>query len=223
MLQERLHYRNIFFKIGRGQEGWPEFAPYDRIIVTAAPAEFPEPLFDQLAEGGIAVAPVGTDSQRLVRYQKRQGRIHAADTDRRDLRPPGMKKLLIFLLAFAGLLGAENRFITIFVQDKPFSAEIADTPEKHARGLMYRRRLKADYGMLFIFAEEDIRSFWMKNTLIPLDIIFLNSEQADRRHVLLRPPLPRRSLPQLHLGAAGPLRPGNRRRHGQKAEIANRR
>lgn len=79
LLQDRLHYRNVFFKVGRGQDGWPEFAPYDRIILTAAPAEFPAPLFDQLAEGGIAVAPVGTDSQRLVRYEKRQGRIHGQD------------------------------------------------------------------------------------------------------------------------------------------------
>jgi uncharacterized membrane protein (UPF0127 family) len=88
-----------------------------------------------------------------------------------------MKKLLIYLLTFAGLLGAGNRFITIFVQDRPFFAEIADTPEKHARGLMYRTHLKADYGMLFIFSDEDIRSFWMKNTLIPLDMVFLNNEK----------------------------------------------
>jgi len=88
-----------------------------------------------------------------------------------------MKKLLISLLAFAGLMGAENRFITIFVQDKPFATEIADTPEKHARGLMFRTQIKADYGMLFVFAEEEIRSFWMKNTLIPLDMIFLNNEK----------------------------------------------
>jgi uncharacterized protein len=88
-----------------------------------------------------------------------------------------MKKLLISLLAVAGLLGAENRFITIFVQGKPFNTEIADTAEKHARGLMFRTQIKADYGMLFVFSEEDIRSFWMKNTLIPLDMIFLNNEK----------------------------------------------
>lgn len=88
-----------------------------------------------------------------------------------------MKKLLISLLAFAGLMGAENRFITIFVQSKPFNTEIADTAEKHARGLMFRTQIKADYGMLFVFAEEEIRSFWMKNTLIPLDMIFLNNEK----------------------------------------------
>lgn len=80
LLHGRLHYQNVFFKIGRGQDGWPEFAPYNRIIVTAAPAEFPEKLFGQLGEGGIAVAPVGADSQRLVRYVKRSGEIHAEES-----------------------------------------------------------------------------------------------------------------------------------------------
>ncbi len=88
-----------------------------------------------------------------------------------------MKKLLISLLFFSGLPGAENRFITIFIQDKPFFAEIADTPEKQITGLMFRTRIRADYGMLFVYAEEDTRSFWMKNTLIPLDIIYLNSDR----------------------------------------------
>jgi len=77
LLQDRLHYGNIFFKVGRGQEGWPEFAPYDRIMVTAAPAEFPAGLFAQLAEGGIAIAPVGGYYQRLVRFRKQGGNIHA--------------------------------------------------------------------------------------------------------------------------------------------------
>jgi protein-L-isoaspartate(D-aspartate) O-methyltransferase len=79
LLQERLHYRNIFFKVGRGQEGWPEFAPYDRIMVTAAPAEFPDGLFAQLAEGGIAVSPVGSYEQRLVRFRKQGGKIYTED------------------------------------------------------------------------------------------------------------------------------------------------
>jgi protein-L-isoaspartate(D-aspartate) O-methyltransferase len=79
VLQDRLQYRNIFFRIGRGQEGWPEFAPYDRIILTAAPAEFPGALWAQLVEGGIAIAPVGADSQRLVRYRKENGTIRAED------------------------------------------------------------------------------------------------------------------------------------------------
>jgi uncharacterized membrane protein (UPF0127 family) len=95
-----------------------------------------------------------------------------------------MKKILLFLLALAdfmcGSSPAASRFMTIFVQDQPFKVEIADTPEKHALGLMYRRYLKSDYGMLFIFADDEVRSFWMKNTLISLDMIFIN---ADRQVV----------------------------------------
>jgi len=88
-----------------------------------------------------------------------------------------MKRILILLIACAGLLAGANRFVTIYIQDKPFLAEIADTPEKHARGLMFRNRIRNDYGMLFVFADDDIRSFWMKNTRITLDMIFLNREQ----------------------------------------------
>lgn len=88
-----------------------------------------------------------------------------------------MKKLIFFLIAGASLLCGGNRFVTIYIQDKPLLAEIADTPEKHSRGLMFRHKLRDDYGMLFIFADDDIRSFWMKNTYIPLDMIFLNREQ----------------------------------------------
>jgi len=80
LLVERLGYRNIQFRVGRGQDGWPEHAPFDRILVTAAPAVFPERLFNQLGEGGIAVAPVGDTDQRLFRYVQRNGRIHAEET-----------------------------------------------------------------------------------------------------------------------------------------------
>lgn len=77
LLEERLGYRNILFKVGRGQEGWPEHAPFDRILLTAAPVEFPRGLFDQLGEGGIALAPVGVDGQCLIRYHKKDGTIRA--------------------------------------------------------------------------------------------------------------------------------------------------
>jgi protein-L-isoaspartate(D-aspartate) O-methyltransferase len=79
LLLGRLHYQNIFFKIGRGQDGWPEFAPFDRILLTAAPAEFPGSLLEQLAEDGIAVAPVGEYAQRLVRYVKKDGGVSVED------------------------------------------------------------------------------------------------------------------------------------------------
>lgn len=54
--------------------------------------------------------------------------------------------------------------------------EIADTAEERARGLMYRKDLAADSGMLFVFPEEKIHGVWMKNTLIPLDILFMSAE-----------------------------------------------
>jgi len=75
LLAGRLGYRNIQFKVGRGQEGWPEFAPFDRIILTAAPEEFPRGLLEQLCENGVAVAPVGGVEQRLVRYVKKNGEV----------------------------------------------------------------------------------------------------------------------------------------------------
>jgi len=55
-----------------------------------------------------------------------------------------------------------------------FEVEIADTPEKRALGLKYRRDLEAHQGMLFIFPEERVQVFWMKDTPLPLDMIFIN-------------------------------------------------
>jgi uncharacterized protein len=61
-----------------------------------------------------------------------------------------------------------------------FRVEVALTPEEHARGLMYRTQLATDAGMVFVFDQPQIQRFWMKNTLIPLDMIFIG---ADNRIV----------------------------------------
>jgi uncharacterized membrane protein (UPF0127 family) len=55
-------------------------------------------------------------------------------------------------------------------------AELAKTQEEHSQGLMYRRRLADGQGMLFIFDRDDMLSFWMKNTYIPLSIAFISHE-----------------------------------------------
>ena len=58
-----------------------------------------------------------------------------------------------------------------------FVVEIAGTPSKREMGLQYRRDLVADRGMLFIFPAQSQQSFWMKNTPLPLDMIFINGDR----------------------------------------------
>jgi len=67
-----LGYQNVHFRTGDGYLGWEEHAPYDAIIVTAAPGEIPEPLREQLRVGGKMVIPVGNDMQELVLLTKRK-------------------------------------------------------------------------------------------------------------------------------------------------------
>jgi protein-L-isoaspartate(D-aspartate) O-methyltransferase len=75
-LFNQLGYNNIYTKIGDGYKGWPKHAPFDAIIVTAAPSNIPKPLKEQLAEGGRMIIPVGGDDvQELVLLKKRKGKI----------------------------------------------------------------------------------------------------------------------------------------------------
>jgi len=62
---QRLGYRNVHVRTGNGSLGWPEHAPYDRIIVTAAPDEVPAVLVEQLKIGGVMAIPVGVGDQEL--------------------------------------------------------------------------------------------------------------------------------------------------------------
>ncbi len=72
----RLGYKNVVTKIGDGFRGWPEHAPFDKIIVTCSPEDVPRPLVEQLAEGGRMVIPVGERyDQTLVLLTKREGRL----------------------------------------------------------------------------------------------------------------------------------------------------
>lgn len=57
-----------------------------------------------------------------------------------------------------------------------FFVELALTPAEHQKGLMYRRQMKDDWGMLFIYPDEGTRSFWMENTFISLDMIFIDGK-----------------------------------------------
>ena len=77
---KELNYRNVTVREGDGYRGWPEHAPFDAIIVTAAPERIPEPLVDQLAPGGVMVIPVGGFFQELKMFRKSaDGRVTEKD------------------------------------------------------------------------------------------------------------------------------------------------
>jgi len=87
--------------------------------------------------------------------------------------------LLMAMLAHVTACQAEPK-VTITVKDGrevSFAVEVADTPSKREMGLQYRRDLAADRGMIFLFPTESGQSFWMKNTPLPLDMIFINRER----------------------------------------------
>ncbi|MEK6910687.1 MAG: DUF192 domain-containing protein [Nanoarchaeota archaeon] len=70
-----------------------------------------------------------------------------------------------------------NNIKQVCLKETCFQVEIANTPILRQQGLMYREQLDSNKGMLFIFDEEGIHPFWMKNTLIPLDIIWLDENK----------------------------------------------
>ncbi len=98
------------------------------------------------------------------------------------------KKPIIFLLLLTALLSGclsyqatepDYKTIPVTIDGRiTVSAEVAETPAETTRGLMHREHLDMDKGMIFIFKVERERNFWMKNTLIPLDIIFIDSNKT---------------------------------------------
>jgi protein-L-isoaspartate(D-aspartate) O-methyltransferase len=77
----KLGYRNVMLKLSDGGMGWPDMGPFDGIIVTAAPRELPRDLLDQLADGGVMVAPVGEESQMLVEVIRQGDQFHTREIE----------------------------------------------------------------------------------------------------------------------------------------------
>ena len=90
-----------------------------------------------------------------------------------------IRKILSILFCLFALTACGPKTLTLSAFDGSKSVkmtvEIADSPEERERGLMNRPRLETDHGMLFVFPVPAIQTFWMKNTLIPLEILFFDA------------------------------------------------
>ena len=91
-----------------------------------------------------------------------------------------MKKFAILTAALICLCACNPyQNVTVTLPDGfTVKARVADTPEKKEKGLMFVKHLPENEGMLFISGEDELQQFWMKNTLINLDIVFINGDKT---------------------------------------------
>ncbi len=94
---------------------------------------------------------------------------------------------IIFYLEYQKIADKDSIIIFTGVGPVKINVEFARTPEELQKGLMNRPSLPKNFGMLFIFPDETNRSFWMKNTLIPLDVIFVSSTGRVNEITTLNP------------------------------------
>lgn len=113
-----------------------------------------------------------------------------------------MRRLALFLLCACALSScADAGQSWVELGGKRYSVEIASTDEARARGLMFRDAMPETHGMIFIHDEQAPQSYWMKNTKIPLDILYFDN---DRKLVAQQ-----RDVPPCSLGDSCPSYPSN--------------
>ena len=82
--------------------------------------------------------------------------------------------LICIIVMLSGCISVDKPHY-VELEGKKIIVELAQTPEERKQGLMHREELCPSCGMLFLFEQENIHPFWMKNTIIPLDIVFINA------------------------------------------------
>lgn len=123
---------------------------------------------------------------------------------RRNAFPLSALALLTALLFFAGSLGAADlQPLEIASKDgvHVFAVEMAVTPEEQSKGLMFRKELPEGQGMLFDFHREQEATFWMRNTYVPLDMIFIRGDGRIHRIAANTTP-----LSEALVNSGGPVR-----------------
>lgn len=102
--------------------------------------------------------------------------------------------ILLFVVVFVIKNQINTSSAPYFIQnDTKITLEIAKTPQQRERGLMYRTSMPQNQGMIFLFDQPQMLSFWMKNTLIPLDMVFLNQNKVVSI-IENAPPCPKETL-----------------------------
>lgn len=106
------------------------------------------------------------------------------------------------------------------IEGQAFELELAVTGQERFRGLSGRESIAADGGMLFVFPDEKVRQFVMRDCLVPIDIIFLDGQgQVLNSHAMQVEPVATRSNPTRRYGSAGPTRFAIELRGGKVAEL----
>ena len=114
---------------------------------------------------------------------------------KRDRRFPFLTALFLVASQFVGAVHADPLTIKSQSSEYKFEVEIADDAEERAKGLMFRQSLAPNAGMLFIYPTVQDVAFWMKNTLIPLDMLFIAADGHIVRIEKQATPLSEASIP----------------------------
>jgi uncharacterized protein len=112
-------------------------------------------------------------------------------------RVAALSAVLAFWAPTSALPQATRQALTVITDsgEHAFQVEIADDPRERALGLMFRRSMPANQGMLFDFGSEQPASFWMRNTYIPLDMVFINADGTVDSIAKRTTPLSEKSVP----------------------------